>query len=45
MCKEVPWNNPKTWEYIDLQHGIAFEALEKMYEIVGRKEKEIANFR
>lgn len=45
MCKEAPWNVPKTWELIDAEYGIAFEALEMMYETVGNKEKQVSNFR
>jgi len=45
MCKESPWNVPKTWELIDTEDGIAFEVLEMMYTLVGNKEKQTANFR
>lgn len=45
MCKESPWNIPKTWELIDTEDGIAFEVLEMMYTLVGNKEKQTANFR
>lgn len=45
MCKESPWNVPKTWELIDTEDGIAFEVLEMMYSLVGNKEKQTANFR
>lgn len=45
MCKESPWNVPKTWELIDTEDGIAFEVLEMMYILVGNKEKQTANFR
>jgi len=45
MCKESPWNVPKTWELIDTEDGIAFEVLEAMYTLVGNKEKQTANFR
>lgn len=45
MCKESPWNAPKTWELIDTEDGIAFEVLEMMYTLVGNKEKQTANFR
>ena len=45
MCKESPWNVPKTWELIDTEDGIAFEVLEMMYTLVGNKEKQTANSR
>ena len=45
MCKESPWNVPKTWELIDTEDGIAFEVLEMMYTLVSNKEKQTANFR
>ena len=45
MCKESPWNAPKTWELIDTEDGIAFEVLEMMYTLVGNKEKQTVNFR
>lgn len=45
MCKDSPWNVPKTWELIDAEEGIAFETLEYMYKIVGDKEKQVSNFR
>ena len=45
MCKESPWNVPKTWELIDTEDGIAFEVLEMMYTLVGNKEKQTVNFR
>ena len=45
MCKESPWNVPKTWELIDTEDGIAFEVLEMMYTLVGNTEKQTANFR
>ena len=45
MCKESPWNIPKTWELIDTEDGIAFEVLEMMYTLVGNKEKQTVNFR
>lgn len=45
MCKDSPWNHPKAWELLDAEEGIAFECLEKMYELVGSKEKQVSNFR
>lgn len=45
MSKDAPWTNPKTWELIDEQEGVAFELLEILYDGIGKKEKAIATFR
>jgi hypothetical protein len=45
MSKDVPWSNPKTWELLDEDYGVAFDLLEALYDGMGKKEKAIATFR
>lgn len=45
MSKDSPWTNPRTWELVDEEHGIAFDLLEVLYDGIGKQEKAIASFR